>query len=69
MQKRIRKTRRVLRKVRKSRNLRKAHRGGRLGMIPVGSSVSIQQDPYSARIFVDAETAEEVFEARNTYLL
>jgi hypothetical protein len=65
--KRLQKTR----KSRRSKRVRKTrkHSGGRLGMIPAGSTVSIQQDPYSPRELVDAETAEQIFDARNTYLL
>lgn len=47
----------------------KARRGGALGRIPPSATVSIQQDPYSARMLVDTETAEDVFDARGAYLL
>ncbi len=45
------------------------HRGGNLGRIPASATVSVQQDPYSARVLVDTETAEDMFEARGPYLL
>jgi hypothetical protein len=61
-----RKTRRTARnKTRRNRN----KRGGSLGRIPQSAIVSIQQDPYSARMLVDAETAEDIFDARGPYLL
>ncbi len=44
-------------------------RGGNLGRIPASATVSVQQDPYSARVLVDTETAEDMFEARGPYLL
>ena len=49
--------------IRRHRNSSSRH-GGSLGSIPRSAIVSIQQDPYSARILVDADTAEEIFEAR-----
>jgi hypothetical protein len=55
------------RKSRRQRTLRR--RGGSLGNIPDGAIVSIQQDPYSARLLVDAETAANIFEARGAYTL
>lgn len=51
-------TRRMARKV-----------GGNLGRIPPTATVSIQQDPYSARMLVDTETAEDMLESRGPYLL
>lgn len=53
----------------KNKDKHRRFRGGSLGRIPASAIVSIQQDPYSARLFVDAETAEDVFEARGHYLL
>ncbi len=58
------------RKTRRMRTLRgRKQRGGSLGRIPASATVSIQQDPYSARMLVDTETAEDVFDARGPYLL
>jgi hypothetical protein len=48
---------------------RRNQRGGSLGRIPASATVSIQQDPYSARMLVDSETAEDMFDARGPYLL
>lgn len=63
-------TRRDKRKRRVTRRRRGAsRRGGALGNIPPAAIVSVQQDPYSARVLVDAETAEDMFEAKGTYLL
>ncbi len=62
-----RRSRRFLRKRATRRTLRK--RGGSLGRIPPAATVSIQQDPYSARVLVDTETAEDMLEARGPYLL
>lgn len=47
----------------------KVHRGGRLGQIPAGAIVSVQADAYSPRVLVDDETAEQMFESRDAYLL
>ena len=44
-------------------------RGGHLARIPPSAIVSVQQDPYSARMLVDTDTAEDMFEARGSYLL
>ena len=64
------KTRRHRRRQRRSRrHTIHRKRGGALGSIPQGAIVSIQQDPYSARILVDSETAENVFESRDAYKL
>ncbi len=62
------------RKIRRTTRRRTARsnrnkRGGSLGRIPQSATVSIQQDPYSARMLVDVETAEDVFDARGPYLL
>jgi hypothetical protein len=35
------------------------------GKIPGSATVSIQQDPMSARILVGAEEVEDLFDARN----
>jgi hypothetical protein len=51
------------------RNSIRKYQGGALGRIPGMATVSIQQDPYSARMLVDTETAEDVFDARGPYLL
>ena len=48
---------------------RNRKRGGSLGRIPASATVSIQQDPYSARMLVDTDTAEDMFDARGAYLL
>lgn len=53
----------------KHRKQTKRQRGGRLGKVPVGAIVSVQADAYSPRILVDDETAEQMFESRNTYRL
>jgi hypothetical protein len=70
-----RKLRRTYRKSRKTPNRFSTYRriyksrGGSLGRIPAMATVSIQQDPYSARMLVDTETAKDVFDARGPYLL
>ncbi len=66
-----RKTRRTARLKTRHRTARsnRNKRGGSLGRIPQSATVSIQQDPYSARMLVDVETAEDVFDARGPYLL
>jgi hypothetical protein len=46
---------------------RTRHRGGRLGSIPTGAVFAIQQDPFSAPVFADAESAENIFESRDSY--
>lgn len=64
--------RRQLRNKRRSTRKRDGNRrrqGGALGSIPAGAIVSIQQDAYSPRVLVDSETAEDMFEARGTYVL
>ena len=62
-------TKRQKRQRRQTRRIQLRRRGGSLGSIPDGAIVSIQQDPYSARLLVDAETAANIFEARDTYKL
>jgi hypothetical protein len=57
------------RKTRRTARSNRNKRGGSLGRIPQSATVSIQQDPYSARMLVDVETAEDVFDARGPYLL
>ena len=75
MVKATRKRRGFLRRSLRKRSLRKrslrlrSKRGGNLGRIPPAATVSIQQDPYSARVLVDTETAEDMLEARGPYLL
>ena len=49
------------------RGHRRGHRGGRLGSIPTGAVFAIQQDPYSAPVFANEETAENIYESRNSY--
>jgi hypothetical protein len=46
---------------------KKSQRGGRLGSIPTGAVFAIQQDPFSAPVFADAESAENIFESRDSY--
>jgi hypothetical protein len=58
-----------MRRRRQTRKYRGRHRGGALGRIPPTAIVSMQQDPYSARMLVDAETAEAIFDTRDSYLL
>lgn len=53
-----------MRKTHKIRKTIRKHRGGGLGRIPPAATVSVQQDPYSARVLVDTETAEDMFEAQ-----
>ena len=52
---------------RRSRVRRTAHRGGRLGSIPTGAVFAIQQDPFSAPVFATEESAENIYESRNSY--
>ncbi len=66
---RTRRNRNRNRKTRRRQTLRRRYRGGSLGRIPASATVSIQQDPYSARMLVDTETAEDMFDARGPYLL
>jgi hypothetical protein len=54
---------------RRNRSATRRRRGGRLGSIPAGAIVAIQQDAYSPTMLVDAETAENIFESRGHYLL
>jgi hypothetical protein len=61
---RRRQTRRRLQKSR--RHHRKTQKGG-LGSIPAGAVFAIQQDPFSAPVFADAESAENIFESRDSY--
>ena len=71
----MKKTRRSVSRQQKRRRSRRVfyrtrrHRGGSLGRIPPAATVSVQQDPYSARVLVDTETAEDMFDARGPYLL
>ncbi len=51
----------------KSRHNRKARQRGGLGSIPAGAVFAIQQDPFSAPVFADAESAENIFESRDSY--
>ena len=68
-----RKTRRRATTRKTSRNHRSTRfqkRGGnRLGSIPGSAIVTIQPDAYSAPIMTDVDTAENIFEAREPYLL
>jgi hypothetical protein len=57
------------RNIKRRRRTAKKRRGGALGRIPPAAIVSVQQDPYSARMLVDAETAEDIFDHRDQYLL
>ncbi len=48
------------------RTRRVKHRGGHLGSIPRSAIVSVRQDDYSAPMLVDTETAENMFDGRNS---
>ncbi len=54
----------------KRRSTRFHKRGGsRLGSIPGSAIVTIQPDAYSAPVMTDVDTAEDIYEAREPYLL
>lgn len=71
---RSRKTRRRTTNRKTSRKHRRSTRfhkrgGDRLGSIPGSAIVTIQPDAYSAPIMTDVDTAENIYEAREPYLL
>ena len=68
---RHRKTLRGRKATRKHRRSTRFHKrgGSRLGSIPGSAIVTIQPDAYSAPIMTDVDTAEDIYEAREPYLL
>jgi hypothetical protein len=61
-------TKKTQRRVRRSHRQRRQRRqrGGNLGVIPRSAIVSVRQDEYSAPMLVDMETAEDMFDGRNS---
>jgi hypothetical protein len=68
-QKRANRRRRVANRLANTRRRRtsKRQRGGGLGSIPAGAVFAIQQDAFSAPVFANAESAENIYESRDSY--